>query len=143
VGFWDFGKKQPDPEKVCIPEARQKIEKEEAEKKRAEEERKALELARIKSTLPPEMPTFNDNKPRLYIEGIFSVVDTLMVKGTVASGKITKQNKIKIKKKIFKVKDLQFKGRSVGSITMGQKGAVFFDKAKGLSFKTEDIITFI
>ncbi len=117
---------------VCIPEARRRIMEKEAAERQREAKIAENEQERAKAIALPE---FFDEKPRMTVEGIFAVVDTLMVKGTVASGRIQKGLHVKIGKKKFRVKDLQFEGRSVPHLLRGQSGAVFFDKAKGLTLK--------
>ncbi|MDD5148505.1 MAG: hypothetical protein PHH08_03505 [Candidatus ainarchaeum sp.] len=140
---WPFTKKDSKQEKVCIPEARRALNEHEAMLKKREEEAKA-QLSLIQEDLKKrELPVFTDTKPRLFIEGVFAVSSTLMLKGTVLSGKITKTSKLKIRKKLFKVKDLQLKGKSTGSLIGGQKGAIFFEKAKGLYLRQGDIISFM
>ena len=124
---------------VCIPEAHKKIMEQEAEERKQEEEKKTKLEERMRVL---ELPGFADEKPRLVVDGIFAVVDTLMIKGRVASGKIEKGMTIGIDKKKFKVKDLQFQGRSVPHLLKGQQGAVFFGKGKGLTFKAGAVLEF-
>jgi len=143
---WPFTKKdseKPLEDRVCIPEGRRIINEKEAQKRILEDEKKAKQQQMLKELTKKEFPTFTDNKPRFFIEGVFAVSGTLMLKGTVVSGKITKTSKLKIRKKAFKVRDIQLGGRSVGSIGTGQKGAVFFDKAKGLYLRTEEIVNLV
>ncbi|MDD5163608.1 MAG: hypothetical protein PHD95_05375 [Candidatus ainarchaeum sp.] len=140
---WPFSKnKSEKQEKVCIPEARKAIDEEEARLKKIENEQKTKEQQMQENLKKIELPVFTDSKPRLFIEGVFAVSSTLMLKGTVVSGKITKTSKLKIKKKIFKVKDLQLKGKNTGALLAGQRGAIFFEKAKGLYLRQGDIISF-
>ncbi len=124
---------------VCIPEARRQIMEKEAVEQKKKAERTASEQEQAKAIALPE---FFDEKPRMSVEGIFAVIDTLMVKGIVASGKIQKGLTITIGKKKFRVKDLQFEGRSAPHLLRGQTGAVFFDKAKGLTLKAGTILEF-
>ena len=124
---------------VCIPEARRKIMEQEEREKRIEEGKASAEHQQVRRVV---VPSFRDEKPRMVVEGIFAVIDTLMVKGTVASGKIQKRQHIKIGKKKFVVKDLQFEGRSAPRLLEGQSGAVFFDKAKGLTLKAGTVLEF-
>ena len=139
---WPFSKKTGKNEKVCVPEARRIIEETEAEMRKTEEEKKAAGQMLLEKEKKRELPVFTDAKPRLFIEGVFAVSTTLMLKGTVVSGKITKTNKLKIKSKLFKVKDLQLNGKSTGALVSGQSGAIFFEKAKGLYIRTGDTISF-
>lgn len=124
---------------VCIPEARRKIMEKEALEEWLGKEREARIEQRQRTE---QLPEFVDEKPRLVAEGIFAVIDTLMVKGRVASGRIEKGMAIKIDGKKFRVKDLQFQGRSAPHLLKGQSGAVFFDKAKGLTFKAGMVLEF-
>ena len=124
---------------VCIPEARQKILLEEAQQKQQEEKKQVLIEQKAKEQ---ELPWFTDEKPRFVVEGIFAVIDTLMVKGRVASGKIEKGMVFTSGKKKFKVKDMQFEGRSTPHLLQGQQGAIFFNKAKGLTLKAGKILQF-
>jgi hypothetical protein len=131
-------KKLSEP-RVCIPEAqRKKIEREARLKRLEKTEKQKIE----KIIKEEELPEFEDEKPRFLAEGIFAVIDTMMVKGTVVSGKIKKGTTIIVDKKKFKVKDLQFEGRSVPHLLTYQKGAIFFDKAKGLGLKAGKILEF-
>lgn len=142
MGFWPFGSTEKKQKEVCIPEARRIIDEKEVAKQMLEEEKKQREQLQKQKLEEQQLPTFHDDKPRIFVEEVFSVSDTLMIKGTVVSGRITKRSKVKINKKTFSVKDLQLKRKSVGSLTFGQTGAVFFNKAKGLYVKTKQVIQF-
>ncbi|GEM_PF-1633170 len=124
--------------KVCIPEARKKIIENEAIQQKQEEKKQEL----LEQKKEEELPWFTDEKPRFMVEGIFAVIDTLMLKGRVASGKIQKGMVLAVAKKKFKIKDLQFEGRSVPHLLQGQTGAIFFNKAKGLTFKAGKMLEF-
>lgn len=142
MGFSLFGKTQKRPKEVCIPEARKKIIQEEAEQK-LQEERKKKRAERVIETIEEqELPVFEDSQPRFLIEGLFAVAETLMLNGTVVSGKITKSSKLKSNESEYPVKDIQFQGKTVGTLVTGQHGAIFFEKARGLYFKKGDIALF-
>jgi selenocysteine-specific translation elongation factor len=142
---WPFSKNgsEKQKEKICIPDARKILNEHEAMLKKTETEQKAKEQQMLDGLKKREFPVFTDSKPRLCIEGVFAVSTTLMLKGTVVSGKITKTSKLKIKNKIFKVKDLQLKGKSTGALATGQRGAIFFEKAKGLYLRQGDVLSFV
>lgn len=144
MGFWSWGKKEYKPKDICIPDARKKASQEKVQKKRVQEQKnkRLNRLLEITEPIDAGIPDFSDSKPRLQVDGLFVVGNTFMLKGTVVSGKIAKSNKLKTRTDSLKVKDIQFHGKSVGSLRSGQKGAVFFEKAAGINFRSGDVIPF-
>lgn len=120
---------------VCIPEhAKKKVEAEEL-KRIEEEEQYAKELE-----LSEKRKKYSGDIPRFEIEGIYGISETYMLKGTVLSGTIVKGSKVPLGKRIAKVKDILFEGRSTKEISAGQRGALFIGKMKGMLVREGDVL---
>jgi len=126
---------------VCIPEhAAEKIEmhlEEEAQKERELREAEARDEYEIPML---EQQEFGNGGTRFEVDGIFQFQGSLMLKGKVLSGTITKKSKALIGKEKIGIESMQLGTKEVELLQKREEGALHLKKAKGMVLKGGDIL---
>ena len=121
---------------VCIPEhARQKQEDLNLEIKKTIE-RETHEEAKTKKKKPSTAI-----KGAFRTQGIYRSGDTVMLKGKVERGVISKKMKSEFKMKKFNLRELQKKGEMVKTLKENEEGAIYLDSLP-VSIKMGDLLEF-
>ncbi len=128
---------------VCIPEhAAEKIERQLEEEAQNEKELRETEAEDEYEIPMLEQHEFGNGRTKFEVEGIFQFHGSLMVKGKVLSGTITKKSKALIGKDKIGIESMQLGTKEVELLQKREEGALHLKKAKGMVLKGGDILEF-